>query len=246
MEFEKVNQFDNLEFSYICDFSGGYISKNNKLFKNIELTSLNKFVLEKSVFGTPIFKLGDGGNKFLILSGIHGNELPPQIANLRLLNELIDRDLSHTLFFIPFAAPKATMNSERTFNSMDLNRSAHIRNSLSNLILKAIEDLNINFVGDFHSTAHNSNPGFESIFSSKSPTPESFLIANYISKDVGSEVISFDFAGSSYKGAVEDVSNLKGIPAVTCEVLSAFSNVAEGSVEKSVSQMKSFLAYFGI
>ena len=26
MEFEKVNQFDNLEMSYICDFSGGYIS----------------------------------------------------------------------------------------------------------------------------------------------------------------------------------------------------------------------------
>ena len=101
-------------------------------------------------------------------------------------------------------------------------------------------------MGDFHSTAHNSNPGFESIFSSKSPCPESFLIANYISSDVGSEVISFDFAGSSYKGAIEDVSNLKGIPAVTCEVLCPFANVARGTVEKSLEQMKSFLAYFGI
>jgi len=246
MEFRKVSQFDNLEVSYISDLSGGYVSKNKNLFSQIELRDLNKFILEKAVFGTPIFKLGGGKSKLLILSGIHGNELPPQIANLQLLNELIDSDLSSTLFFVPFAAPKATMKSERTFNSMDLNRSAHINNSLSNLILKAVLDLGINFVGDFHSTAVNSNPGFESIFSSKSPSPESFLIANYISRDVGSEVISFDFAGSSYKGAIEDVCNLKNVPAVTCEVLCPFSNVSAGSVEKSLSQMKSFLEYFGI
>lgn len=245
MEFEKVNQFDNLEFGYVCDFSGGYVSRNKKLFSNIELTSLNKFVLEKSVFGTPIFKLGEGDTKLLILSGIHGNELPPQIANLQLLNGLIDEDLSSTVYIIPFAAPKSSMNSERLFNSIDLNRSAHISNSISNLILKTVLDLAIDFVGDFHSTGQNSNPGFESIFSSKSPTPESFLIANYISRDVGSEVISFDYAGSSYKGAVEDVCNLKGVPAVTCEVLCPFSNVVEGSVETSLAQMKSFIDYFG-
>ena len=246
MEFEKVDGFDTLEYGYVCDFSGGYVSKNKNLFSQIELTSLNRFILQKSVFGTPIFRMGEGDTGVLILSGIHGNELSPQIANLRLLNELAGCDLSKTLYFIPFAAPKAAMMCERTFNSMDLNRSAHINNSLSNLILKAVIDLGIDFVGDFHSTGENSNPGFESIFSSKSPTPESFLIANYISQDVGSDVISFDFAGATYKGAVEDVCNLRGIPAVTCEVLCPFGNVASGSVEKSLCQMKSFLDYFGI
>ena len=156
MEFVNVNQFDNLEMSYICDFSGGYVSRNYKLFSQIELTDLNRFIMEKSVFGTPIFKMGDGGTKLLIISGIHGNELPPQIANLRLMNELIERDLSNTLYFIPFAAPKSTMNIERTFNSMDLNRSTHIKNSLSNLILQAALDLGVDFVGDFHSTAFQS------------------------------------------------------------------------------------------
>ncbi len=245
MEFVKVDRFDGLEFRYISNISGGYISKNKKLFDNIELTPLNKFILEKSVFGTPIFKLGKGETKLLILSGIHGNEFPAQVASLRLLNELVGKDLSSTLYFIPFAAPKSSMNSERKFNSMDLNRSTHIKNSLSNLILKAVLDLKIAFVGDFHSTGRNSNPGFESIFSSKSPTPESFLIANHISKNVGSEVLAFDFAGSSYKGAVEDVCNLNGVPAVTCEVLCPFSNVNEGSIETSLAQMKSFLDYFG-
>lgn len=246
MEFEKVNRFENLEMSYICDYSGGYISRNKNLFSQIELTDLNKFILEKSVFGTPIFKMGNKGTKLLIVSGIHGNELSPQIACLKLMNELVNSEISHTLYFVPFAAPKSSMNSERTFNDMDLNRSTHIKNSLSNLILQTALELGINFVGDFHSTAQNSNPGFESIFSSKSPSPESFLIANYISKDVGSEMIAFDFAGASYKGAFEDVCNLKSIPAVTCEVLCPFGNVVRGSVEKSFSQMKSFLGYFGI
>jgi len=246
MHFKKIDEFENLEMGYICNFSGGYVSRNKQLFENIELNKLNQFILEKSVFGTPIFKCGDGSNKILVLSGIHGNELPSQIANLRLMNELVSKELSHTVYFIPFAAPKASMNNERTFNSMDLNRSAHIKNSVSNLIVKAVASLKIDFVGDFHSTSSNANPGFESIFSSKSPSPESFLIANYISNDMGSETISFDFAGMSYKGAVEDVCNLRGTPAITGEVLCPFCNVARGSVDKSFTQMKSFLSYFGI
>lgn len=245
MDFEKIEQFDNLEVSFISNFSGGYISKNKNLFEKLQLSKLTQFILEKSVYGTPIFKLGNKGNKLLILSGVHGNELPPQIANVNLLNGLVNKDLNNTIYFIPFASPKSTMKNERTFNSMDLNRSAHIKNSLSNLIINAIDELSIDFVGDFHSTAYNANPGFESIFSSKSPTPESYLMANHISQDVGSEMISFDYAGSSYKGAIEDVCNLKGVPAVTCEVLCPFANVASGSVEKSYSQMISFLTYFG-
>ena len=246
MYFKKIEEFDGLEMAYVSDFSGGFISRNKAILENLELNRLTQFILEKCVYGTPIFKLGNSGNKILILSGIHGNELSPQLANVRLLNELYDKNLNHTLYFVPFASPKATMFNERTFNSMDLNRSAHIKNSLSNLIVQAVEDLGISFVGDFHSTAYNSNPGIESIFSSKSPSCESYLIANHISKDVGSEIISYDFAGSSYLGAVEDVCNIKGIPAVTCEVLCPFASVGKGTVEKSFAQMKSFLAYFGI
>lgn len=246
MHFKKIEGFGNLEMAYVSDFSGGFISRNQHILKNLELNKFTQFLLEKCVYGTPIFRLGNGGNKLLVLSGIHGNELSPQLANVKLLNELIDKDLNHTLYFIPFASPKSTMNNERTFNSMDLNRSAHIHDSVSNLIVQKVIELGISVIGDFHSTAYNSNPGMESIFSSKSPTPESYLIANYISRDVGSEIIAFDYAGSSYKGAVEDVCNLKGIPAVTCEVLAPFGSVGAGTVEKSFAQMKSFLNYFGV
>lgn len=246
MDFKKIGQFGNLEMSYICDFSAGYISRNANLLKELELNGFTQFILERCVYGTPIFRLGDGGSKILVLSGIHGNELPPQIANVKLLNEMIGADFENTIYFIPFAAPKSTMYNERTFNEMDLNRSAHIKDSLSNLVVQAVENLEIDFVGDFHSTAFNANPGIESVFSSKSPSPESYLMANYISREVGSDMISFDFAGASYKGAVEDVCNLKKVPAITCEVLCPFASVVRGSVEKSFDQMKSFLAYFGV
>lgn len=245
MDFDILDDFENVGMSYVSFLSKGYIAKNRNIFEKIKLTPFSKFILNSCIYGTPIFKIGNSGKKLLILSGVHGNELPPQLANLKLLNQLIDVNLNNTIYFIPFASPKSTMKNERTFNDVDLNRAAHIHNSLSNMIIQCIEELKIDFVGDFHSTAYNSNPGFESVFSSKNPTPESTLIAQYISKTVGSEIISYDMAGSQYKGAVEDVCNLRGIPAVTCEVLSPFASVGKGSSEKSFEQMNSFLEYFG-
>ena len=245
MDFDRLDDFENVEMTYVSFLSRGYVSKNKHIFDSIKLTSFTKLVLESCVYGTPIFKMGNSGKRLLILSGIHGNELPPQLSNLELMNELLGEELNNTVYFIPFASPKSTMNNERSFNDMDLNRSAHITNSLSNMIIQTIEELKIDFVGDFHSTAYNSNPGFEAVFSSKNPTPESFLIAKFISDDVGSEIITFDIAGSQYKGAVEDVCNLRGTPAITCEVLSPFASIGKGSFEKSLEQMKSFLTYFG-
>ena len=233
MDFDSVDDFENVEMTYVSFLSKGYISRNKFLFDKIKLTNFSKFVLSSCVYGTPIFKIGNSGKKILVLSGIHGNELPPQLANLTLLNELVDRDLNNTVYVIPFASPNSTMNNERSFNSLDLNRAAHIANSLSNQIIQAIEELKIDCVGDFHSTA------------SKNPSPESVLMAHHISNEVGSEIIRYDVAGSQYKGAVEDVCNLRGIPAVTCEVLSPFASIGKGSFEKSLQQMKSFLGYFG-
>lgn len=245
MDFDIVDDFENVEMTYVSFLSKGYISKNNNLFDNIKLTPFTKFVLHSCIYGTPIFKMGDSGKKLLVLSGIHGNELPPQLASLELLNELINKDLNNTVYFIPFASPKSTMNNQRTFNTVDLNRAADVANSLSNMIIQCIEELKIDFVGDFHSTAFNSNPGFEAVFSSKNPTPESVLIAQYISDNVGSDIIKYDLAGSKFKGAVEDVCNLRGTPAITCEVLSPFASIGKGSDERSLMQMKSFLSYFG-
>ena len=63
MHFKKIDQFGNLEMSYISDFSGGYISRNKHIMENLELNTINQFILEKSVYGTTIFKLGICGKK---------------------------------------------------------------------------------------------------------------------------------------------------------------------------------------
>lgn len=242
MIFKKL--YDNLDFTYISRNYGGYISKNNNLINKIPLNEINITILEKSVVGTPIFKLGRGNNKILLLSGIHGNELPSQIASLYLINYLIKMDLNATIYLIPFASPFSSMNNERNFNGYDLNRTSHIKNSLSYNIIQSIKKLGISFVGDFHSTALKSNPGREAIFSSNYPSIESFLIASYIANSTNSEVICEKYASLNYKGAIEDECNLMGIPAVTCEVLSPFGEVK--NCNRSFLQMKSFLSYFGV
>ena len=74
MEFQKLNKFNNLEMGYISRISGGYISKNRHIFEKIKLNPLNKFILEKCIYDTPIFKLGNRGNR----SEEHTSELQSQ------------------------------------------------------------------------------------------------------------------------------------------------------------------------
>ena len=56
-------------------------------------------------------------------------------------------------------------------------------------------------------------------------------------------IITYDRAGVEYPGAVEDMSNLEGIPAVTCEVLSPHGTANSGTIDRSFGQMLSFLEY---
>ncbi|MDL2246042.1 succinylglutamate desuccinylase/aspartoacylase family protein [Methanobrevibacter sp. OttesenSCG-928-K11] len=253
MKFEKVldseiqdNYNNNIKLSYVSKESGAYVFKNKFISSSISLSPSTNFVLNKALYGTPIFKFGNNGDKLILVSGVHGNELSSQVASLFLFEHLLNLDFDGVIYLIPFAAPLATMNNSRRYNSKDLNRSAFIEGSITNEIIKIAENLKVDAVADFHTTALNSNPGRESIFCSENPTKESLTIANHINNDVGSVVINFDKAGFPYKGAIEDESNLKGIPSITCEVLSPFGSIKKGSIERSYLQMKSFLSYFNI
>jgi predicted deacylase len=239
----------NLNFSFISYESGGNIIFNNNMAQNIPKHTITNSIIKQTIKGTPIFRFGSNFSdrpKVAIISGIHGNELPPQIASLLLINKLQNRYLDGTVYVIPFSAPKATMNNSRWFNTLDLNRSATIDGSVSNLILKKIKELNLDSVGDFHSTAPNSNPGREGIFCTLHPSSESYEIGKYISNNTGSDVIYYKEAGSAYKGALEDECNLLGIPSVTCEVLSPNGQVNEKTYLRSLAQMECYLKYFNI
>ena len=250
-DFESVMDGDAhinpLDMELLSREAGGYISANKNIFNNLKPLSDNaRTILKESVKGTPMIKIGNGYPRLMIVAGIHGNELAPQIASLKLIDVLLKLKLRGTVYIIPFACPYASMMSNRYFKGTDLNRTAHIQNSISNVILSKARELGVSAIGDFHSTAPNTNPGKEGVFCSKSPTVESVSIASYISRSAGSNMIVYPAAGVPFKGAVEDEANLGGIPSVTCEVLSATSFANERICNRALVQMKSFLHYFGI
>ena len=241
---------NNLELEIISYESGGFISANKNIFNNIYLSDNSRFILNQSIKGTPMIKIGNGGPKIMLVAGVHGNELAPQIAALNLIEKLSNLDSSGavngTVYIIPFASPKSTMDNSRYFDGIDLNRSSHLPHTITNIILKKAKKLEVSAIGDFHSSAPNSNPGKEGIFCTKVPCSKSYFIAEYISKKVGSEKILYPSAGIPFKGALEDEANLIQIPAVTCEVLSAIGYSNEKICQRSYLQMKAFLEYFSI
>ena len=61
MDFDRLDDFENVEMTYVSFLSRGYVSKNKHIFDSIKLTSFTKLVLESCVYGTPIFKMGNSG-----------------------------------------------------------------------------------------------------------------------------------------------------------------------------------------
>ena len=194
--------------------------------------------------GTPIVRFGNKKSPSIILiSGVHGNEYPPQIAAVQLINRLTIYDLNITVYVIPFAIPFSTEKSLRSWKGQDPNRNANILGSPTNNILYFSKTNNIRYLGDFHSTRPGSYPGRLSVICSEMPCILSFQMANFIENETKSTIFSFTNAGSMFPGALSDVFNLAGIPAVTGEVLSNHGKVFPGSIEASIEQMEAFLKF---
>ncbi|NYB51812.1 MAG: succinylglutamate desuccinylase/aspartoacylase family protein [Methanobacteriaceae archaeon] len=226
--------------------TGGDITLNEDLMSEISLNDLGNHLVDVALKGTPLLKLGKGSPRILLCAGIHGNELPPQVAIFRLLIRLENKKIKGTIYIIPIAIPHATMKNSRRFKGWDMNRKTFKEGYISNTILETAKAEKIEAAADFHSTQPQSNPGVESVFCSKKPCYESFEIASHITSETSSKVISQEKAGTLYGGALEDELNINGIPAVTCEVVSRNGMIDSGSVERSLLQMESFLNYFNI
>jgi predicted deacylase len=236
----------NGKISLISKQSGGSIEDNKAMKNNISPNISSIKLLKIAKNGTPLVKIGSGGPKVLMVAGIHGNELPPQIALLNIIESLREKKLHGTAYIIPFAAPGATMANSRWFDGVDLNRAGSNKGSITHEILKMLKRIKVDAVADFHSTKLRSNPGRESVFCTKNPCKESFEIGQFITKKTSSELICYNAAGTMYKGALEDECNIMGIPAVTCEVVSENGQVTPGSIERSMMQMESYLEHFKI
>ena len=227
--------------------TGGDISKNSLLMNYIKKTVLAKQIISKAKYGTPMVRFGNGnGFKVLIVAGVHGNELPAPAAAMKLINYLNGKKIKGTVYVVPFVIPYNTAHKIRYWHGKNPNSIANIHGSPTNIIVNLAVKLHVNAIGDFHSTKPGGDPGKKSVFCSIFPTTKSYDIAWYISKKTGSSLLAYKTAGKDYPGAVEDVSNLRGIPAVTCEVISTHGTLNLSKVNSSFNQMITLLKYFKV
>ncbi|MGF7119137.1 deacylase [Methanobacterium oryzae] len=233
-----------LQIEIINKFAGGDITKNKVIMDHLPKNSLTNQLLIAAKKGTPIVTFGKKDRPgIIVLAGVHGNELPPQIASVRLINKLAVEDLSVTVHVIPFAIPLSTEHGIRSWKGQDPNRTANLFGTPTNNILSASKKNNVKYLGDFHSTRPGGYPGELSVLCSEMPCLLSFQMANFIEKETKSTLMSFTKAGSMFPGALEDVFNLAGIPAVTGEAMSPHGTVIPGSVAASLEQMEAFLKF---
>ncbi|MGZ7049456.1 MAG: succinylglutamate desuccinylase, partial [Methanobacterium sp.] len=152
--------------SIVSHETSGRIEKNTILMEYLAECSVIDDFINASQIGTPLLKVGHGNPRIMITAGIHGNELPPQIASVYLIENLLKNEINGSLYIIPFAVPYATMENSRRFKGMDMNRTASKGGFISHNIIETIKNFKISAVGDFHSTKPGSNPGIESVFCS--------------------------------------------------------------------------------
>ncbi len=233
-----------LQIEVINKFAAGDITKNRLIMQHIPKTSLTNQLFLAAKKGTPIVTFGRKNKPgIMILAGVHGNEYPAQIAAVKLINRLAVEELSVTVHVIPFAIPLSTERSLRSWRGQDPNRTANLYGTPTNNILAYSKRNEVKYLGDFHSTRPGGYPGKLSVLCSEIPCLLSFQMADFIEKETKSTLLSFTKAGSIYPGALEDVFNLAGVPAVTGESMSPHGTVMPGSVDASLEQMYAFLKF---
>jgi uncharacterized protein len=227
--------------------TGGDITQNSVLYHNIPKTVLSSQVISKAKSGTPMVIFGDGnGPKILIVAGVHGNELTSPAAAMKLINYLNGKTVHGTVYIIPFAIPYNSAHTQRYWNGQNPNDVANVYGTPTNVIVNIAIGLHVNVLGDFHSSMPGGVPGKNAIFCTQAPTYKSYEIASYISKTTGTALITYKTAGAEYPGALEDVCNQHGVPAVTCEVLQTHGTITTTQLNKSYSEMIALLTYYHI
>lgn len=224
--------------------SGANVLKNKRIKANVPNSTLVKKIIKLAKSGTPVIKFKGGNGKVVfITAGVHGNEIPSQVAAMKLIKYLQSHPINGTVYVMPFMNPKGTAANVRDYKGVHLNKKANKKGTISYKTVQLIKKFKCDAYGDFHSTRSGGKPGKDLVFGSYKPTKKSATIAKYIAKNAKVKYKIYKKAGAEYPGALEDEVNLKGIPAVTCEVLSPHGKIKKGSVSKSLLMMKTLLKY---
>lgn len=240
------------EYTLIDSSTAGNVLANNQLNRyfineGFRRNSTIMEYIEKTREGSVVFTTGTGRYNLLLVGGVHGNELPSQAALVHLMEKLTNDEIKIKckLNIIPFLIPFSTMNNYRNYNDKDMNRNAH-HEGITKKVVDYAQNNSVTALCDCHSTDPNNKPGFSCVFCSARPLFDSVKIAKHICFNTSSRILPVSDAGSILQGAVEDESNLRGIPSVTCETVEKSGQISSGSVNFSYSQIMFFLDYFGV
>ena len=224
--------------------SGANVLRNKRIKANVPNSAIVRKMIKYAKYGTPLIKFKGGNGKVVfITAGVHGNEIPSQVAAMHLIKYLETHPINGTVYVMPFMNPKGTAANVRDYNGVHLNKIAHKKGTISYNVVQMIKSFKCNSYGDFHATRPGGKPGKDVAMGTSKPTKESAEIAKYISKNAKVKCIIYKKVGSEYPGALEDVVSVKGIPAVTCEVISPHGKIKKGAVSKSLLMMKTILKY---
>ncbi len=237
-----VQASNNYQISVIDNSTGGNITNNTVLNENINKTAVISELIDAAQNGTPMIVLGNGSlPRVMIVAGVHGAEIPPQIAVTNLINNLTTQKINGTVYIIPFAIPNQIATDQRMDNGKDPDRVAHISGTTLNIIINTSKNENVTLLGDFHSAQPNDVPGKNCIIYDPE-NPKSLKLARFLNNKTKSPLVKV----GNYSGVLSTVSNRNGITSVVCEVLSPHSKVEPGSVELSYRYMLAFLEYAGV
>ena len=239
---KSSDNYNNYKIVIIDNNTGADVTKNVVLMQNLPQTELTNNLISAAKNGTPMIIFGNGSQPHvMVVAGVHGAELPPQVAAINLVNYLENAKINGTVYIVPFAIPYNTANDIRFNNATDPNRIAQIPGTPTNMVDSTAKTNNITYFGDFHSSQPNDIPGKNCIIYYPDD-PKSFELANYLKNKTSSPLEKV----GPYPGVVTTVTNDSGITSVTCEVLSPHGTVKSGSSELSNQYMITFLKYTGI
>jgi uncharacterized protein len=139
---------------------GGNVLANPAVNK-IPKTYLSNQIFQLTKQGSVILKFGNGqGPKLLISVGIHGNEPQANIAAMKYLEYIKNKNFKGTIYIIPFDIPKDTALNTRYYNGLDPNRDANIKGTPGWKIVQFAKNNGINYLIDVHSGGGVGKKGF--------------------------------------------------------------------------------------
>ena len=192
---------------------GGNVTKNPAISQNIPRTNLSNTIFNMTPNGSVILKFGNGnGPKVLISVGVHGNEPQANIAAMKYLEFIKDKQINGTLYIIPFDIPQDTALNTRYYNGLDPNRIANINGTPSWKIVQFAKANGIQYLIDIHSGGGVGANGF--IYTNQYATTKEKNLVNYIVSKTNC-LTGVDAADSP--GMIRDAAHSYGINSITLE-----------------------------